>query len=104
MPRRDLPPFRDLRSFMSHLEREGRMVRIREPVSVVHEMTEIHRRTLRANGPALLFEVVLNSPPDIVEFVFHERRWRLELMHLMGDGAVDKAKRWPVPCVEWILT
>ena len=56
MPRRDLPPFRDLRSFMSHLEREGRLVRIPEPVSVVHDMTEIHRRTLRANGPALLFE------------------------------------------------
>ena len=56
VPRRDLPPFRDLRSFMSHLEREGRLVRIREPVSVVHVMTEIHRRALRANGPALLFE------------------------------------------------
>ncbi|OCK60084.1 3-octaprenyl-4-hydroxybenzoate carboxy-lyase [Bradyrhizobium sp. LMTR 3] len=56
VPRRDLPPFRDLRSFMSHLEREGRLVRIREPVSVVHDMTEIHRRTLRADGPALLFE------------------------------------------------
>ena len=56
MPRRDLPPFRDLRSFMSHLEREGRLIRIRERVSVVHDMTEIHRRTLHANGPALLFE------------------------------------------------
>jgi 4-hydroxy-3-polyprenylbenzoate decarboxylase len=56
VPSRDLPPFRDLRGFMSHLESQGRLVRIREPVSVVHEMTEIHRRTLQANGPALLFE------------------------------------------------
>src|SRR6266540_6684733 len=56
VPQRDLPLFRDLRSFMSHLERMGRLVRIRQPVSVVHDMTEIHRRTLRANGPALLFE------------------------------------------------
>ena len=56
MPRRDLPSFRDLRSFMSHLEREGRLIRIQEPVSVVHDMTEIHRRILRAKGPALLFE------------------------------------------------
>ena len=56
MPRRDLPPFRDLRGFISYLEERGELVRIREPVSVVHEITEIHRRTLQAGGPALLFE------------------------------------------------
>ncbi len=66
--RRDQPPFADLRDFISHLEREGRLVRIREPVSVVHEMTEIHRRVLRANGPALLFEAPVKAdgaPSDI---------------------------------------
>jgi len=31
-------------------------VRVAEPVSVVHEMTEIHRRVLGRQGPALLFE------------------------------------------------
>jgi 4-hydroxy-3-polyprenylbenzoate decarboxylase len=56
MPRRDLPLFRDLRGFISYLEEHGELVRIREPVSVVHEITEIHRRTLLAEGPALLFE------------------------------------------------
>lgn len=56
MPRRDLPLFRDLRGFVSYLEQQGQLVRIREPVSVVHEMTEIHRRILSAGGPALLFE------------------------------------------------
>ncbi len=56
MPRRDLPQFRDLRAFISHLEARGQLLRIREPVSVVHEMTEIHRRTLQSGGPALLFE------------------------------------------------
>ncbi|MBN9600416.1 MAG: UbiD family decarboxylase [Afipia sp.] len=54
--RRDRPPFADLRGFLSYLEREGRLVRIREPTSVVHDMTEIHRRVLLAEGPALLFE------------------------------------------------
>jgi 4-hydroxy-3-polyprenylbenzoate decarboxylase len=66
--RRDQSPFADLRGFISHLEREGRLVRIREPVSVVHEMTEIHRRVLRANGPALLFEAPVKAdgaPSDI---------------------------------------
>jgi len=54
--RRDQPLFKNLRSFLSYLENKDQLVRIREPVSVVHEMTEIHRRVLQDNGPALLFE------------------------------------------------
>jgi 4-hydroxy-3-polyprenylbenzoate decarboxylase len=54
--RRDLPSFRDLRDFMAWLEAAGELVRIREPVSAVHEVTEIHRRALDRDGPALLFE------------------------------------------------
>ena len=50
MPRRDLPLFRDLRGFISYLEKHGELVRIHEPVSVVHEITEIHRRTLQSGG------------------------------------------------------
>ncbi|WP_422679878.1 UbiD family decarboxylase [Chelatococcus albus] len=53
---RHLPPFRQLRDFLAHLDAAGQLLRIREPVSVVHEMTEIHRRVLKAGGPALLFE------------------------------------------------
>lgn len=53
---RSLPPFRDLRDFVAHLASKGQLARIAEPVSVVHEMTEIHRRVLQAEGPALLFE------------------------------------------------
>lgn len=56
MRSRDLPLFQDLRDFMTFLEARGHLVRIREPVSVVHEITEIHRRVLREHGPALLFE------------------------------------------------
>ena len=56
MSLRSLPPFADLRAFIAHLERSGRLMRISEPVSLVHEMTEVHRRVLRAGGPALLFE------------------------------------------------
>lgn len=53
---RDLPAFRNLRSFLVHLERAGQLARIREPVSVVHAMTVVHRRVLEVGGPALLFE------------------------------------------------
>jgi 4-hydroxy-3-polyprenylbenzoate decarboxylase len=54
--RRELPPFRNLRDFITHLEGAGQVVRVRDPVSVVHEMTEVHRRVLEDNGPALIFE------------------------------------------------
>ena len=61
MLRRDLPSFRDLRDFVAFLELAGELVRIPEPVSVVHEVTEIHRRVLGCDGPALLFERPLKA-------------------------------------------
>lgn len=48
--------FRDLRQFIQQLERAGELKRIRQEVDPVLEMTEICDRTLRAGGPALLFE------------------------------------------------
>ena len=46
----------DLRSFISFLEQQGELVRISQEVDPHLEMTEISDRTLRAKGPALLFE------------------------------------------------
>ncbi|MEL7291309.1 MAG: 4-hydroxy-3-polyprenylbenzoate decarboxylase [Pseudomonadota bacterium] len=48
--------FKDLRDFIAHLEKEGKLKRISQPVDPDYEMTEISDRTLRAGGPALLFE------------------------------------------------
>lgn len=48
--------FKDLRDFIEHLENEGLLKRITHPVDPHYEMTEISDRTLRAGGPALLFE------------------------------------------------
>ena len=48
--------FRDLRSFMSALESCGDLKRIGTHVSPKLEITEICLRTLRNDGPALLFE------------------------------------------------
>jgi 4-hydroxy-3-polyprenylbenzoate decarboxylase len=47
---------KDLRDFIQLLERRGQLKRISHPVSPYLEMTEICDRTLRAGGPALLFE------------------------------------------------
>ena len=48
--------FKDLRDFISLLEKRGLLKRISLPVDCHLEMTEICDRTLRAGGPALLFE------------------------------------------------
>jgi 4-hydroxy-3-polyprenylbenzoate decarboxylase len=61
VPIRDLPPFRSLRDFLDHLSAHGDLANVDEPVSLVHEITEIHRRVLHAGGPALRFNRTLNA-------------------------------------------
>jgi 4-hydroxy-3-polyprenylbenzoate decarboxylase len=46
----------DLREFIAQLEARGQLKRIRHSISPALEMTEIADRTLKAAGPALLFE------------------------------------------------
>ena len=48
--------YRDLREFIQLLEQRGQLKRIRQEIDPYLEMTEIADRTLRAQGPALLFE------------------------------------------------
>jgi 4-hydroxy-3-polyprenylbenzoate decarboxylase len=48
--------YKDLRDFIEQLEREGELKRIPQEIDPNLEMTEICDRTLRAGGPALLFE------------------------------------------------
>jgi len=50
--------YTDLREFISRLELEGELVRVGERVSRDLEITEIADRTVKSNGPALLFENV----------------------------------------------
>jgi 4-hydroxy-3-polyprenylbenzoate decarboxylase len=48
--------YRDLRDFTEQLERSGKLIRVREPVSPRLEMTAISDQVLQAGGPALWFE------------------------------------------------
>ncbi|PCK30064.1 4-hydroxy-3-polyprenylbenzoate decarboxylase [Pseudoalteromonas piscicida] len=48
--------YQDLRDFIAQLEKQGELVRVKQPISTKLEMTEIADRTLRAGGPAILFE------------------------------------------------
>ena len=48
--------YKDLRDFIKQLEEKGELVRVTHEVDPNLEMTEICDRTLRAAGPAILFE------------------------------------------------
>ncbi|MDO9096754.1 MAG: UbiD family decarboxylase, partial [Candidatus Methanoperedens sp.] len=50
--------FKDLREFIEALEKKGLLKRIKTGVSAELEITEILDRTVKNNGPALLFENV----------------------------------------------
>lgn len=70
-------PYASLRDFMDRLEREGRLVRVKEPVSPVLEMTEIQTRLLAEGGPAVLFENVVDAASG--------KRWDMPvLVNLFG--------------------
>ena len=51
--------FKDLPAFLQFLEKKSHLKRIKEVVSTNLEITEISRRFLHANGPALYFENVI---------------------------------------------
>jgi len=75
-------PYRDLREFIAFLESKGDLRRISAPVSTELEMTEIAYRSLRADGPALLFENVIgHDMPVAINLFCSERRmnWALEV-------------------------
>ena len=48
--------YNSLRDFIAKLERDGKLLRVTEPVSTFLEMTEIQTRLLAEGGPAVLFE------------------------------------------------
>ena len=62
--------YKDLRDFINLLEQRGELRRISHEVDPYLEMTEICDRTLRAKGPALLFENVKNSDVPVLGNLF----------------------------------
>ena len=55
---------------MARLERDGRLVRVGEPVSPHLEMTEIQTRLIAESGPAVLFENVVGSDMPVLVNLF----------------------------------
>lgn len=76
--------YSDLRDFIVKLEQIGELKRVSTPISTYLEMTEICDRTLRAGGPALLFENVVGHSIPVLGNLFGTPR-RVAL----GMGADD---------------
>jgi 4-hydroxy-3-polyprenylbenzoate decarboxylase len=62
--------YNDLRDFIEQLEKLGELKRITVEVDPYLEITEICDRTLRAEGPALLFEKVKGSKVPVLANLF----------------------------------
>ncbi len=62
--------YNDLRDFIDQLERKDLLKRISVEVDPYLEITEICDRTLKRQGPALLFENVKNSPVPVLANLF----------------------------------
>ncbi|MEM6606456.1 MAG: UbiD family decarboxylase, partial [Pseudomonadota bacterium] len=62
--------YKDLRDFIAELESQGQLKRISQEIDPNLEMTEIADRTLRARGPALLFESPKGSKIPVLANLF----------------------------------
>lgn len=62
--------YKDLRDFIQQLEAKGELKRITQQIDTNLEMTEIADRTLRAKGPALLFENPKGSDIPVLANLF----------------------------------
>ncbi|MEJ2792214.1 4-hydroxy-3-polyprenylbenzoate decarboxylase [Iodobacter sp. LRB] len=62
--------YQDLRDFIEQLEKRGELKRVKIPVSPYLEMTEICDRTLRSEGPAILFENVPGHSMPVLANLF----------------------------------
>ena len=78
--------YKDLRDFIAQLEEKGELKRIRVEVDPYLEMTEICDRTLRAKGPALLFEKVKGSNVPVLANLFGTPR---RVAMGMGEESVE---------------
>jgi 4-hydroxy-3-polyprenylbenzoate decarboxylase len=102
-------PVKDLRDWISLLEREGELVRVAAEVDPDLEITEIVDRTIKAGGPALLFERPKSaSHPLLINQFGTERRMCLafgvdrldDVAHKLSDilemqppsGLIDKVR------------
>src|SRR5919201_6378204 len=85
-----MAPPADLRAWIALLEREGELVRVAAEADPYLEITEITDRTVKAGGPALLFERAKGSDhPLLINQFGTERRMCLAF----GAPSLDDVAR-----------
>jgi 4-hydroxy-3-polyprenylbenzoate decarboxylase len=82
--------YRDLRDFIAQLETLGELQRVAHPVDPYLQMTEVCDRTLRAQGPALLFENPTGYSVPVLGNLFGTTR-RVALG--MGEESAEALRR-----------
>lgn len=78
--------YKDLRDFIKQLEAKGQLKRIQHEIDPNLEMTEICDRTLRAEGPAILFENPKGSDIPVLGNLFGTPE---RVAMGMGEDSVD---------------
>ncbi len=81
--------YKDLREFIENLEAQGELIRISTEVDPSLEMTEICDRTLRAGGPALLFENPKGHDIPVLANLFGTPR---RVAMGMGEDSVEQLR------------
>ena len=79
--------FRNLGEFLQALEADGDLVRVRREVSPRLEIAEIADRSVKADGPALLFENVSGSTMPVAINLFASRR---RTLRALGIGSWEE--------------
>jgi 4-hydroxy-3-polyprenylbenzoate decarboxylase len=87
--------YRSLRDFIAALEDQGELVRVKEPVSTVLEMTEICTRLLASGGPAVLFERPVRADGEISPMPCLANLFGTVKRVAMGVTLEDKARETP---------
>ncbi len=80
-------PYADLPEFLTALERAGELHRVKVPVDPTLEISEIVTRTVRAGGPALLFERPTRGEMPVAINLFGTRR---RMAMALGVDDVDE--------------
>jgi len=84
----------DLQSFIHELKQRQLLLSVDEPISLVHELTALHRHVLEQNGPALLIKAPIDaegrrSPIPVLVNLFGTRE-RIELGFGVGRGGLGR--------------
>jgi 4-hydroxy-3-polyprenylbenzoate decarboxylase len=81
--------YKNLQEFIHTLEDEGELVRIKEFVDPVLEITEVYDRVVKHQGPALLFENTGTDFPLLINMMGTERR----MCKVLGVDELDDVSK-----------